>query len=133
MFTSDIEIFKKKYIRTSFIYLIISIFCALFGAVYELFSHGVYSYFMIYSFAFPLLMGTLPYFLLYFSKKIIRISSIVNHLHIASVATFTIGSILNGVLDIYGTTNKLIYTYWLAGEILLLICLLVFLLSYTKQ
>ena len=34
---------------------------ALFGAIYELFSHDVYSYYMIYAFAIPLLMGVLPY------------------------------------------------------------------------
>lgn len=37
-----------------------TLFFAFFGAVYEAFGHGVYSYFMIYAFAFPLLMGVLP-------------------------------------------------------------------------
>ena len=36
-------------------------FLALFGAIYEIFSHEVYSYFMLYAFAIPLAMGLLPY------------------------------------------------------------------------
>ena len=42
------------------VYLSVTVFSALFGAVYELFSHGVYSYCMIYAFAFPLLLGDIP-------------------------------------------------------------------------
>ena len=37
--------------------LIATVGCALFGAVYERFSHGVYSYWMLYTFAFPLALG----------------------------------------------------------------------------
>ena len=59
MFTSDINANRRKASRTSLIYLIVSLFCALFGAVYEMFSHEVYSYYMIYAFAFPLIGGTL--------------------------------------------------------------------------
>ena len=38
-----------------------SIFLAFFGAIYELFSHEVYSYYMIYAFAIPLVLGAVPY------------------------------------------------------------------------
>ena len=48
----------------AFRYLLITILCALFGAVYEAFSHGVYAYGMLYGFAFPLLGGVLPALLL---------------------------------------------------------------------
>ena len=48
----------------AFRYLLITILCALFGAVYEAFSHGVYAYGMLYGLAFPLLGGVLPALLL---------------------------------------------------------------------
>jgi hypothetical protein len=37
-----------------------TLFFAFFGAVYEAFGHGVYSYFMIYAFAFPPADGRSP-------------------------------------------------------------------------
>jgi hypothetical protein len=56
LFTSD-----NRYLKTSFIYLIVSIVLMIAGAVYEHFSFGVYSYFMIYAFAIPLAGGALPF------------------------------------------------------------------------
>lgn len=35
------------------------------------------------------------------------------------LATLTVGSIMKGILDIYGTTNRLINLYWIVGGILL--------------
>ena len=55
----------KAAAKTAFVYLLTALFLAFFGAVYELFSHGVYSYYMIYAFAFPLAGGTLPFSLLH--------------------------------------------------------------------
>ena len=48
-------------LRTAFIYMIISIILMIAGAIYEHFSFGVYSYFMIYAFAIPLAGGALPF------------------------------------------------------------------------
>lgn len=68
MYTSDIDANSKSALKTALVYLLASLFCVLFGAVYELFGHGVYSYFMIYAFVFPLAGGTLPFFLLGFAR-----------------------------------------------------------------
>ena len=46
--------------KTAFIYVCVSIFCALFGGVYEYFSHGVRSNYMIFAFMVPLLAGAAP-------------------------------------------------------------------------
>ena len=42
-------------------YLAASVVIAAAAAVYGLFSHGVYSYFMTYAFAIPLLIGAMPH------------------------------------------------------------------------
>ena len=47
MYTSN----KRK---TALLYLVAALSAALFGGIYEQFSHGVYSSFMIYAFLFPL-------------------------------------------------------------------------------
>lgn len=40
--------------RTAFRFLFVSLAVLVFGMVYEVFSHGVYSKFMIFAFVFPL-------------------------------------------------------------------------------
>ena len=45
-------------------YLFLSLFVLLFGQIYEHFSHGVYSNYMIFAFLFPLLGLFLPNLLL---------------------------------------------------------------------
>ncbi len=111
---------NSRPLKIALVYLIAAVFCAIFGAVYELFSYEVYSYFMLYAFAFPLCGGTLPY-LIYslFSGLIIpsRFDRLLGH---AGIATLTTGSIISGVLEIYGTTNLLTGIYWFTGSLLCL-------------
>ena len=94
-----------------------TLFCVLFGAVYEVFSHGVYSYGMIYAFVFPLVLGVLPLLLIGMRRAPDpnRFSQNVYH---AGIAALTVGSIVTGVLEIYGTTNPLTLVYWILGSLL---------------
>ena len=111
LFTSD----TKKYVKIGLIYLLCSIFLALFGAVYEHFSFGVYSYFMLYAFAFPLVGGVLPALGLSLWGQNKSPRAVAVWLYRAGIATFSVGSIIRGVLDIYGTENVLTVWYWYAG------------------
>ena len=181
-------------IRYSFIYLAAAVFCALFGAVYEIFSHGVFSFFMIYAFAFPLVLGAVP--MLWMGLRIAksaeeketpmgfetdtaedlwfgpytaeegagtrlqrmgreeessdsvedsveyRLNSRENSpeadrlFHLpgsleltawaSGIAALTVGSIFRGVLDIYGTTNRLVIVYPVVGGTLLAAGLILF-------
>ena len=95
----------------------------LFGAIYERFSHEVYSYYMIYAFAFPLVLGVLPGLsIVLFDLRIPSATTI--RLWSYGIAVLTVGSAFKGVLDIYGTTNRLIWVYPVSGVILLLSALL---------
>jgi len=96
--------------------IIATAFIALFGAIYEAFSHGVYSYFMIYAFAIPLIMGVLLYAALLIKRKNPR-KSFLNIWNTA-IATLSIGCVFKGILDIYGTANDLILVYPVAGAVL---------------
>ena len=120
MDTSGIGAYVKNSARTAFAYLLVSLFCALFGAIYEYFSHEVYSFYMIYAFAFPLVGGTLPFFILNLSRKAKYPNSLSRNLYHSGIAAFTVGSIIRGVLDIYGTTNSLTSYYGIAGISLLI-------------
>ena len=106
--------------RAGLVYLSVSLFCALFGAIYEHFSHGVYSGFMIYAFAFPLTFGALLFFAMSLAGwRLPR--RLPFNLYNAGIASLTVGSIFRGVLDIYGTTNSLMAVYWVLGTGLTLI------------
>ena len=106
--------------------LLASLFCALFGAVYECFGHGVYSFAMIYAFAFPLVLGVLPLLLLQMAGAPYpgRFERNVYH---AGIASLTVGSLVMGALEIYGTTNPLTAVYWILGGALTLLGLCVYL------
>lgn len=121
---------SKKSAKIALCYLLISIFCGIFSGVYEIFSHEVYSPFMIFAFAFPLVLGCLPFFVLWFFK-IKKHPSLwaKNFLH-SGVATLTVGSIIKGVLEIYGTTNQLSEYYWPVGVCLYLLGLIICIIQF---
>ena len=122
------DINHNLYIRKAcFVYTIISVFCALFGAIYELYSHEVYSYFMLYAFAIPLVFGALPLHFLTLKPTRRLPNRAAFNAYNSSVATFTVGCMFKGVLEIYGTTNELINIYWIAGGVLLLISIILYL------
>lgn len=105
--------------RTGFSYLFVSVFCILFSAVYEYFSHEVYSYFMLYAFVFPLVGGVLPFFEIAFGTIPIPNRAACNLYH-SGIATLTTGSLFEGALENYGTTNRLVAVYWIFGTLFLL-------------
>lgn len=92
---------------------------ALAGFVYELFSHGVYSLLMIYAFAFPLLLGALPFAVRALHGKKQLSAWCVRLLH-WGIATMTVGCLFQGALEIYGTTSCFVQWYWVAGPLLVL-------------
>ena len=133
-------------------YLAASIVIAAAGAVYGLFGHGVYSYYMTYAFMIPLLAGAVPHLLAAMRgereegetaadgaaeaeaacsalnsadapedageparKPRLDLSSA----QLAFIVTLTAGSLLKGVLDIYGTTNRLLIAYPVAALLIL--------------
>ena len=102
-------------------YFCISIFCAAFGGIYEIFSHGVYSNYMMYAFLFPLIGGTLYNLILYCFSRLRLQRGLSLIFYNTGIAALTIGSIVRGILDIYGTDNILVNVYRYAGVIL--VCL----------
>ena len=123
MFASPVKTAPNACLRIAFGYLLITILCAVFGAVYEVFSHGVYAYGMLYAFAFPLLGGVLPALL--FAKHQRKLPSGVSlQLWHFGISALTVGSLFSGALEIYGTASRLTAVYWLAGGACLLLSLL---------
>lgn len=96
----------------------VCIFFAVFGAIYEHFSLGVWSYYMIYAFA-PLLIGSFVALSLYFRK-----GRIVNSFFVPfflSQMTASMGMLAAGVVAIYGTENKYLIVYPICAALLLIV------------
>ncbi len=87
---------------------------------------------MLYAFIIPLAGGLLPVTLLMLTGKFRLTRSVRRFIHIydSGVATLTVGSILKGVLDIYGTTNRLIVFYAAFGSALLLLGGIGYMITY---
>ena len=86
--------------------------------------HEVYSFFMIYAFMLPLSGGTLPDLLISLQLKPPchhRVASVCGH---PGIAAHTAGCIVQGILDICGTTNQLTKVYAWLGALLLAAALL---------
>ena len=116
MFTSEHDPKKDLLINVA-----ATIFTALFGGIYEVFSHEVYSYHMIYAFGIPLVLGVLVWSVLLTSD--IKVSSAFANLWNSAIAVLTVGCVFRGVLEIYGTTNKLVIIYPVAGAMLIVAAL----------
>ena len=127
MFTSDTKKNRERYLTVLALYLAVTLFCVLFGAVYEVFGHGVFSFYMLYAFAVPLVGGVLPFFLLMKHKRAYP-SSFSTRCYHAGLATLTVGSLVTGALEIYGTSSPLTAVYWIAGGALAAIGLVSYLL-----
>ena len=108
------------------LYVLAAVNAAVFSAIYEHFSFGVYSPFMIFAFAVPLLMGALPFLLLdrALKKTGSTVPALVCKFWHAAVATLTVGFLFRGVLDIYGTSSPLASVYWIASAMLAALSLL---------
>ena len=121
LYISAIDETSIKALKAAFIYLLISLFCILFGAIYEVFSHEVYSFYMIYAFIFPLAGGVLPFLKIALSNTGVYPGIAARIIYNSGIATLTVGSILRGILDIYGTSNHLLIVYWIAGTALTIV------------
>ena len=155
--------------------LIAALVCAVFGGIYEMFSHQVYSAYMIGAFAIPLLLGAVPAYGIvkwirhqtcdmmdkdmmtaqpaekYWLWEVVSSDStpaqekdmssagipygvtdedsgwdgfclpgrICRNAWFSGIAALTVGCIFRGILEIYGTTNRLITVYPVAAAALM--------------
>lgn len=95
-------------------YLIAAVVSGAFSQIYEHFSHGVYSPFMVGLFAWPLVLGALPA-LIFWILDLRGPDPLVRQLWGCSVLTLTLGSLVAGVMEIYGSTSAFTPVYWVLG------------------
>ena len=114
--SKDIKRAQKIARKTKYVFLAAAIFCLIFAIVYECFSHGVISWYMLLAWTVPALAGFMP-MLVFQHRKMAKYfpGCLARYCWYTWTGLFTLGMILRGVLDIYGTTNKLLNLYWKLG------------------
>lgn len=138
---------KKVFLKHSLIFAAVTAFVAAFSAIYEYFGRGVNSTFMIFAFTVPLAAGVLGCLLLSLPGSAARLSygrrkktlarssaeSLVRagaNVYYTGIAALTMGMVVQGALDIYGTTNALVKGYWFGGAALTVTGLVLLLTAY---
>ena len=93
-------------------YIIVSVICLIVSLIYEHFSHGVVSIFMLYACVIPFTAGIIK----------ILLNKVLNKtIYRASWITLLVYSYYRGVLEIYGTTSSYLDYFMFAGFGLLLL------------
>lgn len=109
---------KKTLIIITISYVLITVFIAIFGIVYEQFSHDVYSFWMQFAWTWVLAFGLVPHLLLLVLPIKRTPGLLTGCCFNLGVALLTAGSIYKGVVDIYGTTrNEMFSAYMIIAGI----------------
>ena len=88
-----------------------------FASVYEYFSHDVLSGYMLSAFVYPLVLGAGGLL----TTRLLKLpapGALALSIHAWSIACLTVGSIMNGVFEIYGTESDYTKWYYVAGGLL---------------
>ena len=112
---------KKALFKSLILYICITVFIAIFGFVYEQFSHNVHTLYMYLAWLWVLGFGVIPYLLLYLLPIKIMPGFITECIYNLGVAFLTARSIYCGVIIIYGTTGEqMIMVYSILASICLI-------------
>lgn len=103
-------------------YGVVTVATLLFSIIYEYNSHGVYSPHMMGLAFYPLLGGVLVFSLLARLGRCWSFHWFTIGTYQAVILSFMFGSLVKGVLDIYGTTSWYASVYWWAGAGLAVLC-----------
>lgn len=87
---------------------------------------------MVYLFAIPLLLGVVPQLIALANPKLSSTSSWQRIIHNFAIVTLIVGSILQGVVEIYGTTNGYIVYYFIVGISLLVASSMLWVAKFLK-
>lgn len=114
--------------KTAWRYLIASAGCVLLAFIYAQFSHGVYSPFMTYMFAIPLVGGALPALACHVANAK-PAPQLTRQAWGLAIACLTVASCLRGVFEIAGTASTLVWGYPLVAFVLAAVALVAFVRS----
>ncbi|MDN5819675.1 MAG: hypothetical protein L0H38_02895 [bacterium] len=88
---------------------------------------------MVYLFAIPLALGVIPELICKYVPKFRADSAWARLIQNFAVATLATGSTLQGVVEIYGTTNQAIVYYEIVGVALLVAAIVLWLVKLIRK
>lgn len=103
--------------------LVAALFTLAFGAVYEIFSFGVFSFYMTYAFLFFMMGGCLFWHIV--AGKRAEISAAAACFWNGGLTAITLGAVVHGILDIYGSYHPMNIVFWIIGGLSLLTGLII--------
>lgn len=105
----------KAFLKRLIGYLYFAAFLFVFQLIYNIFAHGVTSTYMTYAFLIPLSIGGFRVLIDYLTT-----TSTIFSLRIwqMGIVTLSVGSLLHGAFDIYGSSNELVPTFFYAAVLL---------------
>ena len=104
----------KNKIKIYINYIIAAIVCLIIAYIYSLFGHGVTSAYMTFMFLYPLIGGIPVLFIKDLNRFFISAYS-------CGIATLTVGSFVQGVFKIAGTSSEYPIIYYIVGVFLIFI------------
>ncbi len=112
-------------------YLIAFAFCSVFAIIYEAFAKGIISFWMLGMPLFPFVLGVVP--ALVYEKMNKPINDWGLQIWNCGVITLTVGSLLNGIFDIFGTYFDMFNYFLIIGSILLIAGAAVHIIKHKKK
>ena len=111
---------KRNTLKSLYIYIGVTIFIGLFGAIYEMNSNNVFSPAMYLAWIIPCVLGVGVYLVLTYTPIEQVPGTLVECIYNFGVAMLTVRSIFIGVIEIYGTTNRVMLTIYTVLSIVFL-------------
>lgn len=111
---------KRNTLKSLYIYIGVTIFVGLFGAIYEMNSNNVFSPAMYLAWIIPCVLGVGVYLVLTYVPIKQVPGTLVECIYNFGVAMLTVRSIFIGVIEIYGTTNRVMLTIYTVLSIVFL-------------
>jgi len=121
---------RKILIKDALRGLYFAIFLVVFNLVYGIFAHGVRSVYMQTAFLVPLVGGSLVSLLLFILPYP---GAIVRAIWPMGLATLSVGFLLHGVFDIYGTEEELVNVFFYAGVIILSVTFVLYIIQLVRS
>ena len=114
------EKLKRNTLKSLYIYIGVTIFIGLFGAIYEMNSNNVFSPAMYLAWIIPCTLGVGVYLVLTYAPIKQVPGTLVECIYNFGVAMLSVRSIFIGVIEIYGTTNRVMLTIYTVLSIVFL-------------
>ena len=110
----------RKCMKTTLVYLGVTVFCVVFCLIYEYFSFGEHSDTMRLMFLAPMVGGAMPFLILAMRRKAWSLSRAAYNLWNSGIAVLVSGCLVKGIIEVSGRVSDYDMFYWVGGVLFLI-------------